>query len=397
MSRRVTRCAIIASIMLKDARAFSRNTFWAGVTAAGLVVYVATFWLLPDSVEETIAIGISPSGLAGALAQFSEKEEGASLVLFDTAQELEEVVAGDKEVWQTDEGITLVEVGEDGPEGGKRVDVDVGIAFPDQFVFSAGTGQENAVEIFVSGDVPEEIRGAVSSFVRELALGIQAAANGIPMEELLPVIWPDKETSVLGVDRLGKQIPLREKMRPLFAYFILMVESFALAGLVASEVQARTVTAILVTPARVSDFLLAKGLFGTILTFSQAALVLALIGAFQEGAPALLLVLLLGSMMMAGIGLLTGAAGKDFTGTMFYGILFLIPLLVPPIAALFPGSVSAWVKVLPSHGVVDALLGISAYGEEFAEILPDLGMAAAWLVVILGAGTLVLRRKVVSL
>ena len=44
---------------------------------------------------------------------------------------------------------------------------------------------------------------------------------------------------------------------------------------------------------------------------------------------------------------------------------------------LFPGTPSAWIKVLPSYGVIQALWG-HRYGQGWADILPYLAMAAAW-------------------
>ena len=83
-------------------------------------------------------------------------------------------------------------------------------------------------------------------------------------------------------------------------------------------------------------------------------------------------------------------------GTLFTGMAFMVPMVVPAFAVLFPGAPSAWVKVLPSYGVVRALVGATSYGYGWAETLPYLGMAAAWSVALGAAGALALGKKVES-
>jgi ABC-2 type transport system permease protein len=193
-------------------------------------------------------------------------------------------------------------------------------------------------------------------------------------------------------------VSIREKMRPMLAFFVLMIETFALASLIASEVSARTVTAILVTPARLSDLLLAKTLYGMLLAFSQALLLLLAVGAFTlSNWPLLLVTLLLGGLMFTGVAMITGAAGKDFLGTIFYGMLFLLPLAVPALAVLFPGSASLWIKVLPTYGLIQILTGATAYGDTWVNVTGYLALAAAWVAVLYAVGLFVLRRKVATL
>ena len=105
-------------------------------------------------------------------------------------------------------------------------------------------------------------------------------------------------------------------------------------------------TAVLVSPTRVSDFLAAKGILGTAMAFAQAVLLLLIIGSFANQPLILLCALLLGAVLVTGFGLIAGAAGKDFIETLFYGMAFMIPLMIPAIAVLFPGTAAVWVKDL---------------------------------------------------
>ena len=163
------------------------------------------------------------------------------------------------------------------------------------------------------------------------------------------------------------------------------------------EVQAKTVTAVLVTPAQIGDILAAKTIFGMILAFSQAVLLLLAIHALAGDVLLLLCIVLLASLMVAGIGMLTGAAGKDFMSTLLYGMVCMVLLAIPAFAALFPGTASPWIKILPSYGIVEGLVGTTVYGKGWSDSVPFLVLIIVWVIIILGSGLLVLKNKVETL
>ncbi len=347
----------IAAVVRKDLKAFARDRFYMLITILGLVFYVVIFWLLPDTVDETIELGVHQTGLEAFFDQFAG-DEGVTLVRYDTAAALESAVeAGDE--------------------------VTIGISFPDDFVARVAAGTETTVRVLVAGEVPEQLRDAVSGLVRELAY---AAAGEQPL-----VSEPQEEQIILGQDRAGDQVSLRERFRPLFAFAVLLVETIALASLVATEIQTRTVTAVLATPMRIGEFLAAKGVLGTLLAFTESMLLLAALASLRSFG--LVLVMLLGSVLVTGFGLLAGSSGRDFIGIVFWSMLFLIPLAIPVVGLLFPGTASAWVQALPSYGLVQAILRATAYGEGLGAYLPHVVSLAAWCVAVFGAGWLVLRRR----
>ena len=171
----------------------------------------------------------------------------------------------------------------------------------------------------------------------------------------------------------------------------------ALAGLVAVEIQSRTAKAVVASPASVGDLLSAKGLTGTLLAFSQAGLVLLLVGAFGSEPLLLALALLIGSIMTAGCGMLSGSAGRDFMTTIFISMIFIIPMAVPAVAALFPGAASGWVQLLPTYGFIETIVSVTAYGASWGDVTGYLALSAVWCVVIFAAGWFILRRRVEAL
>ncbi len=372
------RAAIVRAIVAKDLREFSRDRLWMVLTPLMLVFYVGLLWLLPSTVDESIKVGVYAPGLTGSFAQAFESdavaaEQGLEVVPFESPAALEAAVV---------EG-TEVEV------DGRRVAVDIGIAFPDDLAAALAGSEPATVTIFVDAAVPAEVQTAMDAFVREATYAMAGVG--------LPVTQPAQELVVVGEDRVGAQISPQERMTPLIAVMVLLVESMALAGLVAVEIQRRTAKAVVTSPASVGDLLSAKGLTGTVLAFSQAGLVLLLVGAFGNEPLLLALALLIGSIMTAGFGMLAGSAGRDFMTTIFISMVFIIPMAVPAVSALFPGAASAWVQVLPTYGFIETIVGVTAYGQGWSDSVGYLLMSTAWCVVIFAAGWFVLRRRVEAL
>lgn len=372
---RPSRLSIIATIVAKDLREFTRDRLWMILTPMALVMFVAIFWLLPATVEETMTIGVYQRGLDPIIEQIAEAEEGVALsvVQFDSPEALLRAVE-ERQAVEFD---------------GRSVTLTMGIAFPDGFVQIVSGGGQAQVTLYVDGAVPPEIRTVLASIVREVAYGL--AGVGLPVTE------PAQETVVLGEDRLGEQVPLRDKMRPLFAFFLLLTESLALAGLVAVEIQSRTAKAVVATPASVGDLLAAKGITGIILTLSQVVVLLLAMDAFGQQPLMILAAVLVGAVMMSGVGLMAGSAGGDFMTTLFISVVLLIPLTIPAFSLLFPGTASTWVQVLPTYGVTETLVGATAYGLDWSGAIGYLAVAGAWCVAIFGAGLLILRWRLTTL
>lgn len=368
-----SRAGIVAAIVRKDLTTFGRDRLWMILTPLALLVFVGIYWLMPPRVDETLVVGVHPPAMAAALKIAMGVDEGdpaLTVVPFDDVEAMAAAVADADAV----------------PEGAERPLV--GISLPLDLLLRARLGQSATATVYVGTNVPDEVRTAMATAVREVA----ATAAGAP----LPVDWTADDVIVLGTDRAGEQIAARERMRPLMAFMVLVTESLALASLVSVEVTQRTASALLASPARTVDVLLAKGLVGTLLAFSQALILLVATRAFGPAWPVLLVAVLLGAMMMAGVGMLTGAAGHDFIGTLFYGMGFLLVLMVPAVGALFPGSAAAWVQVMPSYGLVEAMVGSSVYGLGFADLAMPLLAAAGWVVVVFMLGWWALGRKLVQ-
>jgi ABC-2 type transport system permease protein len=356
-----SRRGIVAAILAKDLRAFARDRFYVSVSILGLVAYVLLFWLLPATVEETVPLGVRLDGAGPVLAGLAGASEGLDVVAFDDPDALQ----------------AAVETGDE---------VVAGLDFPPGFLASVAAGEPTTVRVLLPADAPEELRPALTALVRELAYVVAGEAP--------PVTAPAVDEAIVGVDRAGAQVSLREQLRPLLVFLVLLVEMFALAALIAAEIHQRTITAILVTPARVSDVLAAKSLLGTGLAFGQALLILLATGTFVRGWTILAVALLLGSVLVTGMAMIAGSLGRDFIGIVFWSLLLMIPLAVPAFSVLFPGSAATWIQALPTNGLVRVIVGVTAYGDGWSQVGEDLLVLAGWCLATFGVGVLVLRRRV---
>lgn len=354
----------IAAIMAKDLREFSRDRFFVVVTVLGLVFFVAMFWILPDTVDEIVSIGVGGDQAIAAGLAAAEGADGLAVEAFDGEAAL----------------VAAVEAGDE---------VVAGLWFPGGFIDELLGGGEPAVTVYVGPDLPPELEPAMSALVRELAL----QATGVP----LPVDSLPEDQIVVGVDRAGDQVSLQEQMRPMFAFLVLLIEAITLGSLVAGEIQTRTVTAVVATPANASDFLTAKAAFGTLLAFTQALILLIAIQALGFAPLIMVAAILLGSVLVTGFALLAGSVGKDFMSVLFWSVAFMIPLLVPAFAVLFPGTAAPWVQVLPSYPLVEVILDVTAYEATWSDVAGELALLAGWCVVVLGIGWVALRRRILTL
>ena len=86
--------------------------------------------------------------------------------------------------------------------------------------------------------------------------------------------------------------------------------------------------------------------------------------------------MLLGAVMVAGLAMVAGSAGRDFMGTLFVAMALMIPLMIPAFAAIFPGTASPVVQALPSYPLVEGLVEITNYGGGWGDVVGSLGVLA---------------------
>ena len=345
----------IQPLIAKDLKLFFRDRFFAFITVLGLVAYVATYLAMPRTVNEAIGLGLYTPILPGQVAE-ALQEEGEQLILAESEAALRQ----------------LVLAGE----------ISAGIALPDDLFEQLTAGGRPIVTIYLPSDAPDDLREVMDVLAEVMVLEISDTPLNIVVNE-----------EILGPDMVGQQIPLRDRMLPLFAIITLMMETLGLASLLAQEIQTRTINALLVTPMRVIEVIAAKGITGLALTFSQAALLMLIIGGFKQRPLIILVTLLLGALLVTAVGFLMGAGGKDMLSVMGVGIPVIILLSIPALGIAFPGFLTRWAGIVPSYYLADTIHQVANFGLGWGHIWQNLLILLVIDVILLWASVLVLKRK----
>jgi len=346
---------IVRVLVAKDLTLFFRNRYFALITGLAVFAYAGIYFAMPASVDEKLAIGLYAPQLPPVLEEL-QQEEGLTIEQAESEEALKDAVIEGR--------------------------LEAGIILSAEAIQKLLGGQKARIELYFPSDAPDEFKEAIITLVRELAY-LQSGQ----------VLTVEVSEQVLGRDMLGNQIPPRDRMLPLFAVFIIMAETLGLASLISEEVEGRTVTALMVTPVNVRGFFAAKGVSGVGLAFLQAALLMAVTGGLNQQPVILLLALLLGACLATGVGFLMAALGKDLMSVMAWGIPVMLILSVPAFGVLLPGTVSDWIKVIPSYYLSDTVHLSANFGLGWDDVWQNLLILLGFNAVIISLGIAALRRK----
>jgi ABC-2 type transport system permease protein len=346
---------IIAILAAKDVALYFKNRFFAVVTALSLVFFTAAYFLMPAVVDDGLAFAVYAPVLPPALAQ-QLAAEGVALHSLPSEEALIAAVAGG--------------------------DHQAGIVLPPDMTERIAAGDRPQVRLYLAADLPPEFREVYQLFVRELAFLI----GGDPLDI-------ETREEVIGPDLAGAPIPPRDRMLPMFAVFVLMMETLGLASLITAEVESGTLRALLVTPMRVPDLFAGKGLVGVGLAFGQAVVLMAVLGGLARQPALVLATLLLGAVMVTGLAFLIASVARDMMSVLGWGVLMILLLAIPGLAVLLPGLVTGWARILPSYYLIDIMHRVMNFGAGWADVWPSLAVLAGYAVAFLALGAAVLRRR----
>jgi ABC-2 type transport system permease protein len=346
----------IRPLVAKDLKLFYRNRFFAFISIMGLIAYAAIYLAMPRSVDEMLSLGLYSPVLPDQIAQVLEEEDGEPLMIAESEDALQSAVLSGE--------------------------ISAGIALPEDIFEQLTAGGRPVVTIYLPSDAPDDLRDLMAVLVEAMVLALSDTPLNIEVRE-----------ETLGPDLVGQQIPLRDRMLPLFAIFVLMMETLGLASLIAQEVQTRTIQALLVTPMGVGELITSKTVISVLMTFTQAALLMLIIGGFRQQPLIIAVTLLLGALLVTGIGFLMGAVGKDFLSVIGSGIPVIILLSIPAFGIAFPGLLTGWARLIPSHYLADTIHQVANFGAGWGQVWTNLVILLVVDVVLLWLGASVLQRK----
>lgn len=346
---------LIMTLIKKDLTLFTRNQFYFIMTIVGLVMYIVIYFVMPTTMDETLKLGIYAPGMP-SFENSITSDRGIKAQSFTTLEELQEAVV--------------------------RNEYPAAIALPEDLLTRLASGEKPIITVYFSSSAPEEIKGAITALVNQLAY--LATGQEIPLEI---------QSVILGPDLLGAQIPWRDRLIPMMAIMILGTEILSLAALISTEVEQNTVRALLVTPLKLHHLFTAKAILGIGLAFIQVLLFMMVVRGMSQEPLTMILVLFLGSILVTGVGFLIASLARDMMGVTAWGMTTIIVFFIPALGGMIPGMLSGWVKVLPSYHLVDAVSRLSNYGATFNDISSHLIIMLGWSIAFGVIGIMTLGRR----
>jgi len=345
----------ILTLVHKDMRLFFRNRLFAPLTLFALIAYGGLYYLMPKSVDDIHEVALCGPAIPPSLVEVMEEE---GIVVREIASEK----ALKRALVEGRFGVGIVLLG------------DMRQAFK--------AGEKGRIKVYFGPGFPGELEGVFVALFQEMAHRFKG--------ETMRVVATEE---ILGPDMAGMQIPLRDRMIPLFGLFILMTETMGIATLITEEVERRTLQALLVTPLGMEGLTMSKCITGVGLAFVQVMLLTAVIGGLQHAPVLVSCTLLLGALLVTGIGLMMASVSKDLLSVTAWGILAMLVLMIPSFSILFPGVVSRWVRIIPSYYLIDTLHQVvnlrSGWGGVWQHFLALFAAGAAFLWI----GAVALKRR----
>jgi len=345
----------IRALLKKDLALFMANRFYMLMTIVGLVFYIAMYFILPRTVDETLKLAMYAPQMPLAFQQLTG-QPGADVKLFDSVDSLKQAV--------------------------QKGDYQAGIALPPDVLDTWAAGGSPTVSIYCAAGSPPEVADAIVALVKELSYAQTGHALAFDMQQ-----------EVLGPDMLGQQVALRDRMRPVLAAFILLLEIMSLASLISVEIEQGTARALLITPMRPAELYAGKALIGLGTALVQVLLFMGVVGGFNHQPLIVLTTLGVGSAMAVGVGFLLAALARDVLAVTGWGVLVFVVLAIPGIGALIPGLLSCWAKVIPSYFLTDTLSRVADYGVGWSDVAGNLAILAGFTALTVVVGVIALRRR----
>ncbi|WP_372594988.1 ABC transporter permease [Actinotalea sp.] len=242
-------------------------------------------------------------------------------------------------------------------------DHDGGLVLPPGFDESVRAGDRPPLDLFLSG----ESYAANRLILTVTTLDLVRAVDGGP---------PPVQVDLVRLGSAGLPIGLR-LVPVIMMYALFIAGAFLPASSMVDEKTRGTLTAILVTPARVSEVLVAKAALGSLMAFLVSIMTLWLNSALGANWPQVLVVVALGAVFSSLLGLVIGSLAKD--GAMLFTIVKSSGILLfgPVIFYLFPDWPQWIARLFPTFWMIDPIWRVAVLGE---------GLGQVWLTIAVAVG-----------
>ncbi len=240
-------------------------------------------------------------------------------------------------------------------------DYDAGLVLSAGFDDAVRAGERPLLDLSISG----ESYAANRLLLSVTTLDLVRAVDGGP---------PPVQVDLVRSGTAG--LPIDQRLVPVIMMYALFIAgAFLPASSMVDEKSRGTLTAILVTPARASEVLVAKAALGTLMAFLVSIMTLWLNSALGANWAQVLVVVLLGSAFSSLLGLVIGALAKD--GAMLFTIVKSSGILLfgPVVFYLFPDWPQWIARLFPTFWMIDPIWRVAVLGESLAQVWVTVAVA----------------------
>lgn len=261
----------------------------------------------------------------------------------------------------------------------ERGALDMGLILPAGFDAQLQAGSATSMDLLVWGESLLKHRTILAvSLIRQI---IEVAGREIPV---------NAELVLLGEKA---NIPWDVRLFPFVVIITIFLGGMMVpaTSLVEEKVK-RTYRALLTTSASLVEILTAKGLTGVILALFGGFLILYLNDAFGTQPVVLIILLTIGSIFAAAVGIIMGVLVKDMN-TLFTIIKSLgIVLYAPAFVFMFP-EIPQWpARLFPTYFVLQPIIELTLNNASWADIAADVYILVGLTVALIGAAGFLARR-----
>lgn len=240
-------------------------------------------------------------------------------------------------------------------------DYDAGLVLPTGFDEAVRSGQKPPLEMYVSGESYASNRIILSVTTLDLVREVEGGT-------------PPVDVKLVQSGNAG--LPISVRLVPILVMYALFIAgAFLPASSIVDEKVHGTLTAMLVTPAKVGEIVAAKAALGILMAFLMSIVTLLLNNALGGNWPEVVAVVLLGAVFSSLLGLVIGSLAKD--GAMLFTIMKSSGILLfgPVIFYLFPEWPQWIAKLFPTYWMIDPIWRVAVLGEGLRDVWGSIAVA----------------------
>jgi len=338
-------------VLRKDLQLGPRSPIFLWVLVLPFLITVMLQVAFGNLFESTPRLGIVDQGNSTVTTSI-QAVDGIELALLDDVGDLKRKVEGN--------------------------DLDAGLVLQANFDEALAAGARPPLEFYVGGESLASNRIVLAVTTVDIIREVEGST-------------PPVDVEVVSLGEEGDPISVR--LVPFITVYALLIAGVFLPSFsLADEREKRTLDALVVSPVRLSEVVIAKGILGFVLAIAMAVMTLWLNGALNAEVIPLLVVLMIGGLLLVEVGLAYGTASKDINSVfaLIKGTGFI--LLAPTIFYIFPDWPQWIARLFPTYWVINPIYEVTINNGQLSDVAGELAIAVVVIVALAGVVVLLTRR-----